>query len=199
MKRKSTVYAAFVLLLSLLAVCMAMPASAASKKSQAVSAYRAYLETQGENALFDLIYLNKDSVPELTVNKEIYTFKNGSMVKLESSLLLMYWPSTYYKKKGVMTLGYAHGGYFPSQFVRYVKMSGKKLISKMEIGKYGETNMSTGKVKWTTSYSVQKGGTAKTVKKAAFNKALKKLVGTKKATKIKQLQNTEANRAKYLK
>ena len=199
MKRKSTVYAAFVLLLSLMAVCMAMSASAASKKSQAVSAYRAYLETQGESALFDLIYLNNDSVPELTVNKEIYTFKNGNMIKLESSLLLMHWPGTYYKKKGVMTLTYAHGGYFPSQFVRYVKMSGKKLNNKMEIGKFGEVNTSTGKVRWTTTYSVQKRGTAKKVEKAAFNKALKKLVGTKKATKIKQLQNTEANRTKYLK
>ena len=191
--------AMFFAFLWLLIMCSSMPAFAASKKSKAVKAYRAYLETQGEGAHFDLIYLNSDSVPELVVDQDIYTYKSGKMVKMDPSIS-MYWPGSYYKKKGLIVYGYAHGGYYPSQFQRYMKMSGKKLVFKLEIGKFGETSFTTGKVKWTTSYSVQTSGSnGKKVKKAAFNKALKKLVGSKKPAKIRSLENTQENRSKYLK
>ncbi|MBQ9156746.1 MAG: hypothetical protein IJ137_08195 [Eubacterium sp.] len=186
-------------LMLLLTLILACPVSAASKKKKALNAYNAYLaQHTGTVTQFDLIYLNNDSVPELVTGKQIYTFKSGNVVKLDNSVETSYFISSYYKKKGILVQGYAHGGYYPSQFTLYSKMSGKKLVQKLEHGKFGQMNFSTGKYSFTNTYSKINGKKSKKIVKKDFNKALKGLVKSKKPTKIKLKENSVANRDKYL-
>ena len=189
------------LVLSFIIACMAvMPAGAASQKQQALQAYETFLSSQSSYMSFSLIYLDKNSVPELVFGHELYTFKNGQMVKIQNYLSPMYMPSLYFKKTGVIVIWYAHGGFAPSSFDRYCKLKSGKLEGKLEIEGAAEMNSKTGKYKWAYAYNSLKNGKTKTFKnKSAFNKALKKLVGNKKKTKIKMHDNTEAMRKKFLK
>jgi len=190
------------ILLFCLITCMTcMSASAASGKKQALQAYDTFLAGKSSYLSFGVIYLDKNSVPELVFGHEIYTFKNGQMVKIKNELSTFYMPSAYYKKKGVMVISYAHGGYMPSSYERFCKLKSEKLEGKLEIEGVTEMDRSTGKYKkWSYAYNSLNGLKSTSFKnKAAFNKALKKLVGSKKKTKIKMHVNTAAMRKKYLK
>lgn len=200
MKRKSIGFKAIIVLFLVMTVQLSFPAMAATKKSQALAAYRTYLEgRKGGYVTFSVIYLNNDSVPELVVNREIFTWKNGSMIRIKNPNESMYMITGYYKKKGILVQEYVHGGYYPSDVIDYAKMSGTALTVKLEDFKSGETNISTGKVKWGHTYHKISSSGSQKITKSAFNKALKKLVKTRKKTKIKAYENTETNRAKQLK
>ena len=85
MKRKSIGFKAIIVLLLVMTVQLSFPAMAATKKSQALAAYRTYLEgRKGGYVTFSVIYLNNDSVPELVVNREILAACSGSRTRMSS-------------------------------------------------------------------------------------------------------------------
>ncbi len=191
--------------LVLLLVCVSiMPtqAKAASKKKQAILAYKDFLSQSdipwGENwtvhnVKFALVYVDKDNTPELlleTYGKDaihmagflrLFTYKNGKVVDVATI------PDgfAYYKKTGVFESTYTMGGVTKS----YVKMSGTKCETKIYTTQYLMTQMKK------QYYAAEN----KTLSKKAFNKRLKKLVKSKRKVTPKLFENTEVNRKKHLK
>ena len=192
----------FALLVASLVLAMSVPAFAASKKKKALRAYNAYMAGLPSSYEFDVVYITKDSVPELMVrrsysSKSLFTFKNGRMSEIE--LTMPYYVSGYYKKRGVIVNFFAHGGYSPLRYTEYYKISSGKMVPKLRYEKAGQLNFSTDKYSWNQVYSkFRANGQAVSIKKAKYKSLLKKMVGSRKKLTFKYKANTAANRAKYL-
>ena len=206
MKRKKTLRNLLLLTVLLVLALAPMNAQAASQKTKALKAYQTFLKKSTvklsgrtcklASAKFAIVYIDNDSVPELLVqpyykmgnNKlsitALYTYKNNKMVRLfVSNNGLTYSKCSYYKKTGTFLRYISHGDY---QSYYYYKLSGKKLTKKLakewEAGK--------------TTYHKASGAK---ITKSQFNKQLKSLTRSKKATTIPLRKNTASNRSRYLK
>lgn len=199
--------------------CMFFPSSvqAASAKSKALKAYKQFLskniEWDGafdreswdikesvspEECEFALVYVDKDSVPELVVFTDnvafsayrghLYTYKNGKVRLVEC----MRSGFSYYKKTGIFCELDSRSEFSDDI---YYKLSGGK--SQMKLMKSDETEWA-GDNPTTYYYRVQKGKVKDTNKKT-FKAELKKLSKGKKASKPKYYRNTAENRNKRLK
>ena len=215
MKKKTRITILLTTLLLLFA--FAMPASAASTKSKALKAYKKLLAQKEitfvrsidgtttklsfptSKMKFALVYLDNNTVPELVIDNldnipimwygeklfsffggAVFTYKGGKLKQLD--VYTSNWRLTkVYKKKGVFYSNNTHT--YDKKDAIYYYIKGTKTI---DIG-----NFSAGKY--------YKNGAIKPIKKSAFQKLLKKYVGSTKATKIKYYKNTAANRKKYLK
>ena len=176
---------AVVLMLTLCLTCL-LPVQAASAKSMALDAYRAYMERQYSSLEFGLIYLDKDSIPELVLsNGAIYTYKKASgMSLLQDDHEFDY--QKYYKKKGVIYSDIIPGAVMDYDVGYYSRVSGGKLVRLCSFDHYNSGKW----VYYNTKY--------KKISKTKFNSLIKKRVGNKKATKIKYHKNNASDRAKYL-
>ncbi|MCD8012613.1 MAG: hypothetical protein LUG99_05480 [Lachnospiraceae bacterium] len=194
----------FLLLLGFLLISMSMlpaqRAEAASTKSSALKAYKVFLKnaqkSDGKGKKFALAYVNNDTIPELYYNGCLYTYKKGSVIALSEDALYdeNFQIDTYYKKTGVAVLSYSYG---PVDVYFYYKLTGGqlKLIMTYEI----EYTLDSGGNVTGVTYSYYTD--SKSLTKAAFDKKLKNLVGSKKAKTFtsSSYKNTSANRNKYLK
>ena len=159
---------------------------AASAKTLAKQAYKAYMAGISQNLEFALIYLDKDSVPELAVtNGRIYTYKKSSgMVLLQDDYEFDY--KKYYKKKGVIYSDIIPGAVMDYDVGYYQRMSGGKLVTICHHMHYKSGAWKYYNAKY------------KIVTKAKYKKLIKKYAGSRKLTKIKYYKNTAANRNRYL-
>lgn len=196
------------LLAFILCVCLMLPAApiqAASSKSEAIAAYKRFLEGQPSSGSYDfaMIYLDNDSVPELLVGGvNLYTFENGAMVR--HSVMFGDAGYGYYKKKGVFIQMHAHFNTFEKNAYEtwtYNQFSKSGFTKKLFRDCAYATN-SSGKAKGKKKYTYciyDEKGTETKASKNRFQSALKKMTGKAKMTKIKLYSNTAANRKKYLK
>ena len=193
-------------------ICMVFPAQiqAASTKTKALKAYKKFLSrnitwdgemkesVSPESCEFALVYIDKDSVPELVVfsdevaamagSGQLYAYKNGKVRRVEG----LYSNFSYYKKAGVFSDVFGRAEFAETTYYTYAK--GK---SQSRLAKWDETTWASDKP---TShyYKIQK-GKDKEINKKTYKKELKKLVKSKKASIPKYYRNTAANRNKVLK
>ena len=110
----------------------------------------------------------------------IFTYKNGKVTRVGTADMdggKFY----YYKKKGVFISCYVTGGVFDN----YRKVTKGKIVHKLQKGKTLFDNK-------TRYYNSNR----KEISKSAFNRQLKKLVGSKKKTSARFYPNTPAIRKK---
>lgn len=183
----------------------------ASAKSKALKAYKAMLSKDQidwsedgymvplKGSTFALAYIDKNNVPELIIINpnvshaggwgRLYTYKNGK-VKLVESLRSVD-PFYSFKKTGIYVYSDVNMGNSDQYYYKLSK-SGSAYAgltkSKLAMDGYSKTH-----------YYIQKSGVLNEVSKSKFNKKLKTLVGSKKATKAVFRKNTKANLNKYLK
>lgn len=196
---------------------------AASTKSKALAAYKKYLadnvvQRNSRGAImnsttcasrFAIIYLNNDSIPELVVERAgllyspyVYTYKNGKMTAVEGTMVsASAHLEGYYKKKGCLVLGDESNGYPYHGFSSYyLTLKSGKLSAKLKKQYLGTAKKV---VEGPNYYYNKKSGVntypEKKISRATFNKKLKDIVGSRKITKIKLLDNTAANRKKACK
>ena len=192
----------------MLALLFTLPAHASQKKN-ALKAYRNLLSANkvvwdtssswsvsSSGMSFSLAYIDGNSVPELLLYSQnvphiagygfLYTYKNGKAVPVGTVNIDD--KISYYKKKGVLVEVYSQQGYTTST---YVKFSGTQKEMKLKKAK----NEFSG----ATEYYASENGAWSKIGKSAFNKALKKLVGTKKPTKVTFYKNTATNRKRKIK
>ena len=176
----------------------------ASTKTKAVKAYKQFLSDKSADSWFAVIYLDKNSVPELLYNEEpafykhsdTYTFKKGKMRLLSNEVSQAYW---YVKKTGVIIgSNYYSDGLNYNVNKDYHKMSGLKVTFRTRFTKHAERDFSAG------NYSKNKrnyyyNAKWKSISKSKYKKIVKNLKGSKKELVIKWYKNTEANRSKYIK
>lgn len=174
--------------------------NAASQKTKALKEYNrllsqkklrwsSRLKVKSSKLKFSLIYIDKNSVPELFIDGtsagtthvsgayKLYTYRNGKLYDVGT-----YRDSFgYYKKKGVfVSKTYLHG-----EYETYHKLSKGADVIKLRSEKY-----------YTAQYF---DGNENRLSKAAYKKQLKKLTGKKKATAPVCSRNTAANRKRFLK
>ena len=176
----------------------------ASTKKKAINAYKQFLAGKSANGWFSVIYLDKNSVPELLYNEEpafykysdMYTFKKGSIRVLSNSVSHAFW---YVKKTGVIIgSNYYSDGQNYNVNKDYHKMKGLKINFKARFTKHSEMDSATGrftKNKKNYYYNAK----WKSLSKSKYKKLVKGLKGSKKELRIKWYKNTESNRNKYLK
>ena len=146
-----------------------------------------------------IVYLDNNTVPELVIDNldnipimyygeigysyfgnAVFTYKGGKLKQLD--VYNSNWRLTkVYKKKGVFYSNNTHTYYKKDATYYYIKGTKTIYIGNFSAGKY------------------YKNGAIKPIKKSAFQKLLKKYVGSTKATKIKYYKNTEKKKKKYLK
>lgn len=170
----------------LLCAAGGMKVQAASAKAMAKTAYNSYMAGAHSNLKFALIYLDKDSVPELVVSDgKIYTYKKASgMVLLQDDYEFDY--QKYYKKKGVIYSDIIPGAVMDYDVGYYQRVKGKKLATIVSFNHFRSG-------KWEYFNSKYK-----KINKNQFKSLIKKYAGSRKLTKIKYYQNTPANRNRYL-
>ena len=196
MKRSGIMKKAVLLILSIVltfAICGATPA--ASKKSKALKAYGKYLEKHASVVQFGILYLDKDSVPELAVIErnssgwktgDLFSYKNGKVRQYNTGKYVTSMSTIFrgfYKKKGIVEITSDDAG---SQETWYCRISGMYLRPVTE--------------KWNsrgTTYCIC--SPFSKVTKKQFNAELKKYTGGRKLTKIKYYSNTASERKKRLK
>lgn len=183
--------------------------NAASKKAKAVKAYKKFLVKErnkkekymynGNYTIekFSVIYLDKNSVPELVLMKgssyTVYTYKNGKVKKTDIDNLYNLDERFYYcKKTGIYTrVGTGRNGWIPTA---YYKLSGTK--SKYKVSKSSAMGSSSDP----KDYPPNKYYNAKSsISKKKFNSILKKLTKGKKFSTAKFYKNSKTNRKKYCK
>lgn len=177
-----------------------LTSDAASQKTKALKEYNRLLsqkklkwsgnlKVKSSKLKFSLIYVDKDSVPELFIDGtsagtthvsgayKLYTYRNGKLYDVGT-----YRDSFgYYKKKGVfVSKTYLHG-----EYEAYHKLSKGEDVIRLRSEKY-----------YTTQYF---DGNENQISKASYKKQLKKLTGKKKASAPVCVNNTSANRKKLLK
>ena len=212
-RRVSRVFFAGMLLCMLL-LAMAAPVSAATQKAKAMKAYRNFLSEKkialkvilGEDEAsakfktdkmkFAIIYLNKDSIPELVIDNSannsgnyyspfgtaIFTWADGEVqqVYIQDSY---YQLRKYYRKKGVL------------MFVNRAKSS-LMVTARIADDEATVVAVKDGSRLYGPDYFA---GKAKKISKAQYHKLIKKVIGSRKAVKINYRENTKVNREKYLK
>lgn len=196
---------------------------AASQKSKAIKAYKQFLskssitwtedytDVPSSDCKFALVYIDKDSVPELVLKCDgvshaegyyrLYTYKNGKVKELA-------WLKdsfSYFKKKGVFRTTY--GPMMGEQSFEYYKMSKS---SYSYVGGWIKSWWVNGEWRENGPYEyhyykamnkVEDCNSARTkeISKKQFQKELKKLVKSTKESKAKLYSNTAKNRKKHLK
>lgn len=213
-----------ILALAALLLAPASTANAAGKKSKALKAYKTFLSKSAaawggssgtsvalRKCKFALAYIDKDSVPELILYSgsnshadgyyALYTYKNGRVTYVNNLMDGF----AYYKKKGLYcSIHSGTGGYE----TYYHKLSSGKTAYKLysqdettinwDLNRDGKITVNYRKV--TKAKTPMYTSTTKAITKSAFQKQLKKLVGSTKKTTIKKYySNTASNRKKYLK
>ena len=188
----------WIILLWVFAICLAIPcvkAEAAPAKKKAVKAYKEFLakdkiawdagwEVPASECSFAIAYIDKDNIPELVLHNNsvahaggygrIFTYKNGKVTRVGTADIdggKFY----YYKKKGIFISCYVNGGVFDN----YRQITKGKIVHKLQKGKATFDNK-------TRYYNAKN----KELSKSAFQKQLKKLVGSKKKTSAKFYMNT---------
>lgn len=187
-----------ILLLFGMMICSTKPVFAASKRTEAVKAYKKFISGstfkwnnsvtfKSEDCSFALVYVDNDSIPELLVmggstfhaagHEKLYTYKNGKVKLVYTGIDGL----GYYKKTGIF------------YSIRY---------SQMEVREYLKLSGSSSKTLLKKTY---RNGWSyydkneKKISKSIFNKKLKSYTKGKKAVKTNYHRNTAYNRAKYLK
>lgn len=206
MTKKLIRNAALFLCMALLAQTL-LPANcvqAASKKSKALKTYKSYMQKQSKDSIFAVLYLDKDAVPELIYylpSKEIYkiyTWKNNRMKQVYSfDLFNNEMPeghkiTHYYKKKGAF-ISIPHSGVAGCSGKIYYMYKNNKYVPVLD-----RTKSPEGVKYWKEKMGKYSKYITTEITKNQFEKALKKQVGTKKATKIKYYSNTAKNRNKQI-
>ena len=206
---KKKVWKIGLLCMMMLMLLPTVSVNAASKKSKALNSYATLLKggqttvtcTAGwgrhrvilKNCSFALAYIDKDTVPELLVktgsNVLLYVYKGGKAVYAGDFEKEDLKNISYYKKKGVIVARNVEN----AESLTYYKLaSGKKKV----VLDVQQNSANPGQ----RYYYKISGKKSKTLKKAQFNKELKKLVGKTKVTKVtRYYANTEANRKAHLK
>lgn len=208
MRKRKTLRTLLLLTVLFVLALAPMNAQAASQKSKALKAYQNLLKKSSvtlsghkcklSNAKFAVAYVDNNTVPELFLetyykignNKlyviALYTYKNGKATRVYTSIAgLSYYKCYYYKKTGAFLSYFSYGDY---QDYYYYKISGTKSAKRLsKLLVQGTTA--------TTYY----GASGKKITKSTFNKRLKTLTKSKKATAMTLRKNTRANRTKYLK
>lgn len=202
------------LLFMVMCVMLLLPTAqvqAASAKSKALKAYKAFLSqttipwgtdsyytaVPSKNCSFALVYIDKNTVPELVVKNMsdithvagfgvVFTYKNDKVqpvanIQLDGKFY-------YYKKKGIYAGSYLSSGMLSYS---YCKMSGVKSTAKLTERKDTFSGKKT--------YYKANSGNGKVISKSKFTSSLKKLVGSTKRSTAKFYKNTKKNRTKYLK
>ena len=193
-------------------IILSSTANASSKKESSLKAYNDLLTQKilwypGKYVnvrMFALIYLDKDSTPELCVEGEatyaegiykIFTYYKGKVKELElPDMSIASWfnrtndmCSVYYKKTGFFARDWAKQGvarlsydYYPGRGKKVVRICSKAWAVADEK-----------QASYYAGYSL--------TSKEQYNRLIKTNSKGKKATKVKWLENTSANRKKYLK
>lgn len=204
----------FALLFSAIAVLpnFSFEADAASKKSQALKAYKKFLVREskyGESYTFDgvegkarftIIYLDNNNVPELVLQQggcySLYIFKKGRVV--ETDIKMMYSLDErfhYCPKRGIYTHVYARLGNVAEA---YLKLSGTNSFFKVsEVSLMGSSD-DPNDYPPPKHYKATKKG-SKQVSKKVFKTTLKKLTKGKSFKVAKFYTNTKRNRKSILK
>ena len=217
MKKRCYVFAMLCMAVCMMMLVAPIQVQAASRKTKALQAYKEFLSknipwkgaysfeldmitnyTLPEECQFTIAYIDNDSVPELVVYSDIaghgdgygrlYTYKNGKIKcigKLDDDVY-------YYKKTGMYCTVFSQNG---CQNAYYYKISGTK--KQIKAYKITDDFYQTGKPKY--SYKKIQKGKLKKTSKASFNKEMKQLTKSKKATKVKLYANTASNRDRILK
>lgn len=155
-------------------------------------------EYQTAKCSFAVVDIDKDSVPELIVEDvkdadhasgygAMFIYKNGNVK--QSTALNLNGTFKYYEKKGVIVDNYTNEGF---SYNSYKKLSNGKVTQFISTEK--NIGNLTGSKK--TKYYDADGNK---ISKSTFNKTLEKYVKSLKPTEVEFLDNTETNRAKYLK
>lgn len=210
-RKKNRVHIGLLLLLFMLTGTLffgsASTVQAASKKSAALKAYNSFLQKKSyrvytrysvsfSKVSFGLAYLNNDSVPELIVKDNvdrsykdyrlIFTYKNGKVTLLNHDIF-----SKYYKKTGMYTrvlkLSTNRTGLREIQYNKLVGKQSKRYLIRQKGKSYG------------TMINRYCDGNMNDISPAEYNRRLKKLTKSKKATSVKYRKNSAANRKRYLK
>lgn len=224
MKEKLRVFIVKIGILSLMMAMMLLPtmgAQAASAKSKAMKAYKKMLSQQTidwsgdgsympslNNSKFGLAYINNDGIPELVVENpntnsasgfgRLYTWKNGKVVEIARFRNMEHvdeltdtYPFAYYKKTGIFKYCNIN---FGNAYETFLKLTGTKTKN---VNLY---HFALASELWKIEhYSIDKSTGTQVITRAQFNKKLKKLVGSQKATPLKFHKNTKKNRSKCLK
>ena len=188
------------------------PVMAASKKQKAMKAYARFLSKsilyqdryhegrarfqinlKSPYCRCSIIYLNKDSIPELMIMHpsshaegygSLYTYYKGKVrfvSKIDS-------PSGYYKKKAVLPDAYSNQGTIN---ITYYYFNGKNLTPILYQGGHLDYNDN---VSWRYFNKKQK-----QISRSKFNILLKKRIKRTKSRSMLFWRNTADNREKYLK
>lgn len=198
-KRSAIQILLFCMVLSCAFFTQSVTSNAASQKTKALKEYQRLLsqkklkwnsrqKVRSSKLKFSLIYVDKDSVPELFIDGtaagtghvsggyKLYTYRNGKLYDVGT-----YRDSFgYYKKTGVfVTKTYLHG-----EYQAYHKLAKGTDHIKLRSEKY-----------YTTQCFDENGNT---ISKAAFKKQVKKLTRKKKVSVPVCYKNTAANRTKQL-
>jgi len=185
----------------LMMLCLSFSLSAqASQKSKALKAYKSFLAKQKAEFSFSLIYLDKNSVPELILQEHrfnvgyVYTYKNGKVTPANGTGKS---PFAYYKKKGILISGWRFGGGSSVESATaYSRLKdGKVSLALADVTKSSYKN---GSLVNTQEYRKYTDDSGKYILISNLKSELKKIVGTRKKTKIKYYKNTAANRKKRL-
>lgn len=198
-------YRGWLIVLCTLMVFLAAPgitAEAAPAKTKALKAYEKFLSKKeiawdanykvpAADCEFAIVYLDNDNVPELVLHNtsvphmagfgRIFTYKNGK-VKRAGSVDMDNNAFCYYKKTSVFISCYVNGGVFDN----YRTLTKGKLVHKLQKGITLPENK-------TRYYNANR----KEISKSTFSKELKKLVGSKKKTRVKFYKNTSSGRKKH--
>ena len=193
-----------IMLLLLTASMACLSTQTATAKSKALKAYSEFLaENENLYGSFSVIYLDKNSVPELFVGERtfnavyLFTYSGGDVKKVGGTGKIA---SHYYKKKNVLITGWRYSaGPSGESATAYYRMKDGEI--KLALADVKITSYKNGALENTGEYRTyqENGMDYSTVNKKAFSSALKKLVGNKKKTKIKYYENKAAKRKKYLK
>lgn len=189
-------------------------AEAASAKTKAIQAYKKILSRKNINwgvsyrfpvstkdCSFSLVYLNKDSIPELVVYNitnvphaagygQLYTYYKGR-VRLVTGLNVNDGTFRYYKKKSVFIDDYTGMGITSYTYNKFSKTKASPFLNY-------EKNFNPYAVKKLTYSKYSKNRWIPT-SKTYFKKQLKRYVKSTKVSKTKFHKNTAGNRRKYLK
>lgn len=170
--------------------------AAASKKTKALESYKKFLtKKEKKNSQFSIVYLDRDSVPELFYSEpdslfyEVYTWKNNKIKKIckaSQSVSNRYKITGYYKKKGVFTAkGYSGAAGMDSKYYFTCK-NGKYMPAWSGFTSFGKKD-----------YYKISGNKRTKITSSQLKKALKKKKGKTKETTINYLENNAENRRKY--
>lgn len=184
MKKLISIFLTLTMLFSITTVLSApTTASAVSKRTKAVRAYKKYLKSHSYLEKFALVYLDNNSVPELITKTGsiayIATYKNGKVKDCGAMIYTDYTSGKfkYYKKTGIYRSAYRDYG---AACTGYAKLSKGKVSSQL--------------YHVPAEYFMKKGGTYKKVTKLVYLLRAKKITKFKKAKSAKFYRNSASGR-----